>query len=334
MAACLAAPWPSQQRSNRSTSERHSALARMRERHARADRGLTPDPEPAPRSRPQQPRPPAQPRSNDARPSQRLGALSGSGGVDLSAKGREPWAQAWSPEPHESMDLDSCETPPPKPQRPVPPDEALRKPWATAPEEKLQKARPTPRSEKTACGPCDDGMNRGNRVRAAAEVKTARDVEADDEDLPPGVQKADFKTLQAMIARGIQDAETGAVKLESDIPTLHGEDDEERRFRERQRQRREQEAAQREREREVARQRRRREQEERERRQAEELEREEREELSLRENRAQAEEQCRRELAAAVQIQAHVRGRRSRAGKPHATGCVLKPVLHWEPWMK
>lgn len=246
----------------------------------------------------------------------------------------EPWAPAWSPEPHDRMDLDSCETPPPKPQRPAAPQEALRKPWPGQPEEITQKARPTPRSEKPGYGPCDDGMSRGNRVRAPAEVKTAREVEADDDCLPPGVQSADFKTLQAMIARGIQDAETGAVKLEKEIPPLHGDDEEERRFRERLRQRRDSENAQREKERELARQKRRREQEERERRQAEEMEREEREELSLREARAQAEEQCRRELAAAVRIQARVRGHRSRAGKPCLTGCILKPVLHWEPLMK
>jgi hypothetical protein len=164
-------------------------------------------------------------------------------------------------------------------------------------------------------------------------VKTARDVEVEDECLPPGAQNADFKTLHAMIARGIQDAEVGAEALEKDVPPPRGGDDEEeRRFRERQRQRREQEAAQREKERELARQKRRREQEERERRQAEELERDEREDLDLKEARVQAEAQCRRELAAAMRIQAHVRGRRSRAGKPLA-GC-LKALLHWEPHMR
>merc|ERR1719498_346151 len=156
-------------------------------------------------------------------------------------------------------------------------------------------------------------MTPRNRVRGPSEVMSARDRQADDEDLPAGAQSADFKSLQAMIARGIKDAESGATSFESNIPILT-EDDEERRFKERQRQRREQEAAQREKERELARQKRRREQEERERRQAEELEREEREELALKQERANAEARCRKELAAAVQIQAHVRGHRSRAG--------------------
>lgn len=335
MTACLAAPWPSQQRGGRSTSERHSALARMKERHARSER-LTPDEEPLPRSKMQQPRPPAQPRGSDSRPAPRQG-LSGSGNMDFGSSRAEPWAAAWTPEAHDHMNLDDNESPPPKPQRPTPPEESS---W------KSQTAR-APRSEKVSedvswksqteraphsarCGPSDDG-SRGNRVRGPADVKSARGAEADDECLPPGAHGADFKTLQAMIARGIQDNEAGAVKLETNIPLLGGDDEEEQRFRERQRQRREQEAGQREKEREQARQKRRQEQEERERRQAEELEHEEREELAHREARAQAEQQCRSELAAAVRIQAHRRGCLARAGK----SCSVsgKPVLHWEPWL-
>lgn len=184
--------------------------------------------------------------------------------------------------------------------------------------------------------PNDESASRSSRVRGPAEVKSARDSQADDDCLPPGAQKADFKTLQEMIARGIQDAETGAVELEADIPaaSFFNEDEEERRFKERQRQRREQEAMQREKEREQARQKRRREQEERERRQAEELEREEQEETSLKEARAQSEAQCRKELAAAVRIQARIRGRRSRAGKANLTPHSLKSVLHWEPYIR
>lgn len=172
-------------------------------------------------------------------------------------------------------------------------------------------------------------------MRGPAEVRTARNTEAEDEGLPPGVQKADFHTLQAMIARGIQDSETGAVSLEADIPPIgsSAQDDEERRYMERQRQRRDQEDAQREKEREVAKQRRRREQEDRQRRQAEELEREEREELSLREARTEAERQCRKELAAAVRIQARIRGCLSRVGKPSVVPRHMKAVVHWEPWM-
>lgn len=161
-------------------------------------------------------------------------------------------------------------------------------------------------------------------------MKTARAEEAADEVLPPGAKSADFKTLQTMISRGIQDSETGAVTLEKHIP-IQNDDEEERRFKERQRQKREQEAAQREKEREMARQKRRREQEELQRRQAAELQREEQEELSFREARKQTDVQCRRELAAAVRIQARVRGCRSRAGKP-SLAPRLRPVLHLEPW--
>jgi hypothetical protein len=210
----------------------------------------------------------------------------------------------------------SDESPPPKPRYQTPPEESSCKGQAL-------------RCEKLV----HDDMGRSNRVRGPAEVKTARSNEADDECLPPGAQSADFKTLHAMIARGIQDAEAGAVKLEADIPPLSGQDAEELRFRERQRQRREQEAAQREKEREQARQKRRKEQEGRERIQAEELAREESEELSLRESRSQAEAQCRRELAAALRIQSRMRGRWSRIGKSFPASHTLKAVLHWEPLM-
>lgn len=298
MAACMAPAWPSQQRSARGTSERHSALARMRERHSRAER-FTPEVDAPPSRSLQQPRPPAQARSTESRPGPRLGSLSTSGNADVASSRAEPWDD---------------ESPPPKPQRPI------------APEEAVCKGRPA-RPEKTS----DEG--RSTRVRGPAEVKTARGNAADDDDLPPGAQSADFKTLHAMIARGIHESETGSIKLETDIPLELGVDEEEHRFRERQRQRREQEAAQREVEREQARQRRRKEQDQRERRQAEELEREEREELSLRESRAHAEAQCRKELAAALRIQSRMRGRWTRMGKPPVARHHLKAVLHWEPFV-
>jgi len=312
MAACAAPPWPSQQRAGRGgTSERHCALARMRERHARAER-VTPDPD-LPQPRMQQPRAPVQPRSSDSGSGVRPGSFNSSDHADLGRSRQDAWAPAWSP------DVDD-ESPPPKPRRPTPPEESGCR------------VRPH-RSEK----PSDDGydgVSRSNRVRGPAAVKTARDSAEDDECLPPGAQLADFKTLHAMIARGIQDSEAGAVNLESHVPRPNvGEDDEELRFRERQRQRRDQETAQREKEREQAKEKRRREREERERRQAEELEREEREELSLCESRARAEAQCRKELAAAVQIQTCLRGRWSRMGKPSLVRHGLKAVLHWEPLM-
>jgi len=249
--------------------------------------------------------------------------------MDLGNSAKEPWADS----PRNQADFDDDDSPPPKPRCPAP--EASQRGW------------PTPRGENSNDGSAradrsdrgdrhrgsEDSGSRGTRVRGPAEVKTARNAEADDEDLPPGVQSADFKTLQSMIARGIQDAETGAVKLEKDIPPLGGEDEEERRWKERQRQRRDQEGRDRENEREKAKQKRRKEQEERERRMVEELEREEREEISLKEARSHAEVQCRRELAAAVRIQARVRGRISRTGIPCEIPRNTKAVLHWEPHM-
>lgn len=253
--------------------------------------------------------------------------------MDLGNSAKEPWADS----PRNRADFDDDDSPPPKPRCPAP--------------EASQRGFPTPRRENPDDGSgsmsaradrgdrgdrhrgSDDSGSRGTRVRGPAEVKTARNAEADDEDLPPGVQSADFKTLQSMIARGIQDAETGAVKLEKDIPPLGGEDEEERRWKERQRQRRDQEERDRENDREKAKQKRRKEQEERERRMAEELEREEREEISLKEARSHAEVQCRRELAAAVRIQARMRGRISRAGIACEIPRNTKAVLHWEPHM-
>jgi len=253
--------------------------------------------------------------------------------MDLGSSHTDPWAPAWSHESALHLD-DDLESPPPKPQRPTPPGESSQKARPQRSEKlsddgNCRTSRPQ-RSEKLT----DDG-SRTSRVRGPAEVKTARDTEADDEGLPEGAQGADFKTLQAMIARGIQDAESGASKIEKDIvPTrLGGEDEEELRYRERQRLKRDQEASQREKERDHARQKRRREQEDRDRRQAEEMDREEREELSHREARTHAEAQCRREFKSAVRIQARVRGRRQRAGQPSLVPHNLKGVVHWEPHM-
>jgi len=205
------------------------------------------------------------------------------------------------------------ESPPPAPRQPTPPDAVPRKNRNLA-SDKFVDEQPT---------------GKGSRVRN--EVRSARDKAEEEDALPPGAQSADFKTLQTMIARGIQDAETGATKLEGDVPRISGEDDEERRYRERQLQRREQEAEQREKEREKARQKRRREDEERQRRQAEEFEREEQEVLRQREEKSQWDALCRREFAAATRIQARVRGRCSRAGKS-TSAHHIRARIHTEPW--
>jgi len=150
----------------------------------------------------------------------------------------------------------------------------------------------------------------------------------DEDELPPGATGADFKTLQEMIAQGIQDSETGASKLEA---VLSDDDADLKRHRELMRKRREQEAAAREKEREAARQRRRREEEEQQRRQKAALEQQQGEEERKRQHREELDHQCRCELAAAIRIQAHWRGRRSRAGTPVEAPAVLAK-LHSHPW--
>jgi len=177
----------------------------------------------------------------------------------------------------------------------------------------------------------------GSRVRGPAEVKAARRGEGGgsaseaEDPLPAGAKGADFKTLQEMIARGIQDAESGASKLEGTIPPVSEDDAEFRRHRELVKRRQEEELAARQKEREMQRERRRKEEELRQRRQAEQLEREEQEEKQAAEEKRACEVQCRRELAAAVRIQAHSRGRRSRAGVP-ITSPAVKAQLHAQPW--
>lgn len=296
-------------RNGRNTSERHSALARMRERHAKADRFAGGD-EPPAAVRPQ-PRAPTQTRASDPRP---VRSFSGSGRIDTESP-VEPWAPAWSPDSaHRNDDDFAMESPPPAPRQPVPPEAAPRKSRPVA-SERLADEQP---------------IGKGSRVRGPNEVKSARDKAEEDDALPPGAQSADFKTLQAMIARGIQDAEIGASTVEKNVPIMNGDDEEERRYRERQRQRREQEAEQREKEREKARQKRRREEEERQRRQVEELEREELQALRQREEKAQWDAQCCREFAAATRIQARVRGRRARAGKP-SSAPHIRAKVHAQP---
>merc|ERR1712232_816531 len=151
-----------------------------------------------------------------------------------------------------------------------------------------------------------------------------------DDPLPPGVHGKDFKTLQAMITKGIKDAESGASQLEATITEDNGK--ELQQHREQLRRRREEEAAARQREKELAREKRRREDEERRKRQAEELEAEFRMEQQQREERQSVEAVCRREHNAAVRIQASMRGRRSRAGHCYTGVQMPRVVVHTTPW--
>lgn len=134
-----------------------------------------------------------------------------------------------------------------------------------------------------------------------------------------------------MIARGIQDAESGATQLEAD---LRDDEAELRRRKECQQQRREEEAAQKLKDREKAREQRKRQQEDRERRQALELQRQEEEERRAREELEAIKAQCARELRAVVRIQARFRGRRSRRGLVTPWPPAAVANQHAEPWAK
>lgn len=160
-------------------------------------------------------------------------------------------------------------------------------------------------------------------VRGVAEARAARE----EDELPHGAVNADFKTLQQMIARGIQEGDKG------DLPeaVLRNDDADLQRHQEGVRRRREQEEQAREREREHARQKRRREEEERLRRQAEELDREFDGDAQQRNIVEQVKATCKREMSAASRIQSRFRGRRSRAGE-HLPAPFMKRALHTQPW--
>eukprot|EP00927_Polykrikos_kofoidii_P012290 TRINITY_DN15294_c0_g1_i1.p1 TRINITY_DN15294_c0_g1~~TRINITY_DN15294_c0_g1_i1.p1 ORF type:complete len:355 (-),score=78.48 TRINITY_DN15294_c0_g1_i1:227-1291(-) len=331
MAACAAPPWPSQQR-RAGSSERHSAIARMRERRAGRHSDLE-DPPPKP---PAVPRPPPQPRPRSGAPvatSSPRGAPGGGGlgtglGCDASASQSQPWAPAWDPmSPAQrrpaaacagNANVDDADEPAPAPRCPAMPRDGPRRPSSRGGScgtrsmgssgGSFTAATTTPRGQGDNLQ--GDDM-RTSRVRGPAEARAQRGEAADD--VPSGAIGADFKTLQQMIARGIQEAESGASKFEVDDCL---EDEQElRRHLEEQRKRREEEAAARQREREMQRQKRRQQDEEQMRRRAEELDQQDKEELLQREAAQRQEEQRRREVKAAVRIQARIRGRRSRAGK-------------------
>jgi len=187
---------------------------------------------------------------------------------------------------------------------------------------------------------------RAPRVRGPAEALAARHAgrDADDDDLSPvrgapaaqeeplpeSVKGADFKTLQTMIAKGIQDAEKGASTLEGDL--LPSDNDEDlKRHRELLRRRKEEEAANKQREKEAAREKRRLENEARIKKLQDQLDSEEKEEQRQREAVKEKEALCKRQLAAASRIQSRYRGYRSRKGHKIASPYV-QPAPHSEPW--
>jgi len=183
--------------------------------------------------------------------------------------------------------------------------------------------------------PSPRGGARGPSEALAARSTPRGYKETNDEPLPPGIQAADFKTLQAMIAKGIQENEEDGILMEASAGGREWgkkEEAEEAEWKEKQRMRREVEASERTKERERASEERKRRDEERRQQQMEELERELQEEK--RRGQQQIEEQenlrrlCRREFDAAKRIQAHHRGRRSRTGRPMDSPSGL---AQWEP---
>lgn len=317
MAMPMAPPWPSQRsRGGLNSSERHSALARMKERRAcREAEELqiqklpkTPLSARAPRSD-RMDLPPATP------PGRPDTASSGS---------TKPWSPAWTPDPP-GLPADEAENRGPD-RRPVSQGGAAG--YESARE------RPTPRRPLVED---DFQQSAGSRVRGPAEARSARQRSGaptnDDDELPAAAKGADFRTLQEMIAKGIVESETLASKMEATPQVVDDNSEELRRHREAVRRRREEAEQAKMKEREQARLRRQREWEERTRKLQAELDQEEQEELRARESRKEAEAQCQREHRAASRIQARLRGRRSRAGHPREVPKV-RAVCHLEPYAR
>lgn len=194
---------------------------------------------------------------------------------------------------------------------------------------------PPPRRER---GPRGDSepARKGRSARGAADDN--------EEPLPASVKKADFKTLQEFISREIQESESVAGTFEKEV---RDDDRELQKHREAIRRRREDEDAKREQERERARQQRRRAQEQARRDCEAEMRRQDQAEEQERLAHEEEKEQIKREFVAVTRLQALWRGRRSRQGatiespalrvkaKPHArpmsAASTAAPSCHSSP---
>jgi hypothetical protein len=162
-----------------------------------------------------------------------------------------------------------------------------------------------------------------------------------DETLPKGAMGADFKTLQAMIAKGIQENEEDGALFEASVGGAdwgRREELEEAEWRQGYMKKRHSEEAARERDRERAREQRRRQDEERRRRQMEQIEQklmeEKRREGRLDDQQQHVKQLCECEFEAAKHIQARFRGRRSRLGHPiYSPDKKTRWELHEQPLM-
>lgn len=311
--------WPSQRRNV--SSERHSALARMRQRRdQRHDdcSSLT-------RCPPIQPKGSARGFSEDILPYTPHKSPDASSRRPLM---RRTGNDSNSAPPQQSLESEVRRSTPRRTDPTTDESErrraAQRRAERHAMEEDLDELPPPrPRHGKSS----HDDTLPSPRVRGPAIARAAQE----EEPLPPGAHGANFGSLQEMISKGIQDAESGAALLEGE---LKEDEAEYRRRKEEVKQRREQDAEARRQEREKARLQRRRSEEERQRRQMEDLERWERDEKDRKEQQKQQEEKSRREYAAVTKIQARVRGKRLRAGLPVSRGESSTQSAHDQPFSR
>mmetsp|Transcript_43197 Transcript_43197/g.78578 ORF Transcript_43197/g.78578 Transcript_43197/m.78578 type:complete len:345 (+) Transcript_43197:39-1073(+) len=309
----IAEPWPSQRLK---TSDRHTALDRMRQRHAREAAGG--DVQMCGGKQVDVWRGTCAARPHSERASRARRELDADDDLRQSR---------FAPDPHPP----SC-PPPAEPSgrpgtsrsaRPAPTHEELRvinKAVAVAtskmegttllPDRDRDRDRPATSSLSATTG----GASGSGRVRGPATARSVRDGldDQDDEPLPAGAQSANFGTLQDMISKGIREAEVSAGHLEKAV----ADDMQERQRRQQEnRRRRDSELLAKQAEREKARKERRRAEETKQKALLEELERSARLKEQQRLEKQASEEKDRRKHAAATRIQARLRGAWSRQGR-------------------
>mmetsp|Transcript_61055 Transcript_61055/g.145468 ORF Transcript_61055/g.145468 Transcript_61055/m.145468 type:complete len:346 (+) Transcript_61055:94-1131(+) len=321
MASLMAEPWPSQRRLQ--TSERHSALDRLRQRHAREAAEEPPrvasDGGSRSQHRPHSERAPRKPlatRRDDDDDDLFLNRRSIPEPSPPScpapdSSGRPGTSRRVQHERHSEIEEMSSV--------PAPPRKAAAGVAAT------------PASSSYSAAWDDRGSSSSSstsRIRGPATARSVRSEPLDgvDEDpLPPGAQNANFGALQDMISKGIREAEVSAGHLEKAV----ADDMQElRRRQEENKRRRAQEIEAKQAEREKARKERRRAEEAKQRAQQEELQKQADLELRTRRESALVEETRKREHAAATRIQSRFRGMRSRRrrGTPRVEPAKQQPM--------
>lgn len=296
MATCMAPPWPSQRRSG-FNSERHTALARMRERRAGRDieecHQLPKAPVSARTPRSELPAVPSPPIKSSREPETRPPSM-----ADERAFKSERYM----------------------------PSRGLFAQTLRADRHFLQEEEPRSRVR----GPAEARAARERPSSSNADKPK-------DEALPKEAKGADFRTLHEMIAKGIIESETGFSKMEATLRADDTEEEDLQRHRELVRRHRAEAEEVRQREREQARVKRQKEWDEQQRRIQLEMEREDEDEAQPMPPKLQPDDallqRCKMELKAASRIQAVFRGHRSRRGHPTDTPAI-HAVLHVKPFIK